>query len=145
MLKKPDNKTAILKHKGIGCYTNGDISETIQDAGGYANTIRFMRPTDVPIYVDVTIVQYTGWMSTMIDDIKNAIVNYLTGFDINADISLSLLNAAIIGANEDLKHPAFGVSSLLIGKSAGTVAASDIVIDYNEVASIDPDDITISV
>jgi uncharacterized phage protein gp47/JayE len=136
---------AILRHKGIGCYTNGDVVETITDAGGYANTIRFMRPTDVPIYVDIELVPYTGYMATMADEVKDAIVEYLTGFAISADVSVSLLAGVAIGINKDLKNPAFGISYVHIGKSAGTLAASDIVIDYNEVATIDAANVTVGV
>jgi hypothetical protein len=61
---------AILRHKGVGCYTNGNISTTIQDAGGYANVVRFYRPDAVPIYVTVTLTPYSGYLSTMADEVK---------------------------------------------------------------------------
>ena len=140
-----DIADAILRHKGIGCYTNGDIVETITDAGGYANTIRFYRPTDVPIYVDIQLVPYSGYMATMADKVKAAVVDYLTGFAIAADVSVSLLAGVAIGVNEDLKNPAFGIGYVHIGTDPDALGATDIVIDYNEVATIDPDNVTVGV
>ena len=136
---------AILRHKGIGCYTNGDVVETIMDAGGYANTIRFFRPTAVPVYVEIKLVPYTGYMSTMATKVKDAIVEYLTGFAIAADVSVSLLAGVAIAINEDLKNPAFGISYVHIGKTAGALTSNDIAIDYNEVATISAANVLVGV
>jgi len=136
---------AILRHKGIGCYTNGDVLTTITDAGGYANIIRFYRPTMVPIYVNVVLTPYPPeYVRTMQDDVKQAIYEYLSGFDIAADVSVSLLAGVASATNPDIKRPAFGVASVRIGKSAGSIAAADIVIDYNEVATISLENITVT-
>lgn len=136
---------AILRHKGIGCYTNGDVIETITDVGGYANTIRFYRPTAVPIYVEVTLTPYPPeYARTMMDDVKQAVFEYLSGFDIAADVSVSLLAGVVAAANPDIKRPAFGVASVEIGTVPGSLSAADITIDYNEVATIDIDDITVT-
>lgn len=140
-----DIADAILRHKGIGCYTNGDVIETITDAGGYANTIRFYRPTAVPIYVDIKLVPYTGYMSTMADEVKAAIVEYLTGFAISADVSVSLLAAVAIGVNPDPKNPAFGISWVKVDTSSPPSGTTDISIDYDEVVSIDAADVTVGV
>ena len=136
---------AILRHKGIGCYTNGDVLTTITDAGGYANIIRFYRPTMVPIYVNVTLTPYPPeYVRTMQDDVKQAIYEYLTGFDIAADVSVSLLAGVAASANPDMKRPAFGVASVQIGTAAGALGTADIAIDYNEVAEIELDHITVT-
>lgn len=136
---------AILRHKGIGCYTNGDVLTTITDAGGYPNVIRFYRPTAVPIHVSIVLTPYPPeYARTMMDDVKQAVYDYLTGFDIAADVSVSLLAGVVATANPDTKKPAFGVASVQIGKTAGSMAASDITIGYKEVATIDLANITVS-
>ena len=136
---------AILRHKGIGCYTYGDVLTTITDAGGYPNVIRFFRPTAVPIHVSIVLTPYPPeYARTMMDDVKQAVYDYLTGFDIAADVSVSLLAGVVAAANPDIKKPAFGVASVQIGKTAGSMAASDITIDYAEVATIDLANITVS-
>ena len=136
---------AILRHKGLGCYTNGDVVTPITDSGGFTQNIRFYRPTNVPIYVDVVLTPYSGYVSTMSEKVKAAIFEYLTGFDIAADISISLLFGVAIAVNEDVKHPNFGVASIEIGKDPEAMVAADISIDYNELVSIDMDDITVGV
>lgn len=135
--------TAILKHKGLGCYTNGDVVTTITDAGGYANTVRFYRPTAVPIYVKVQLAPLNGYVSTMAEEVKQAIFNYLTGFDISADVSVSLLHGVAISVNADPKHPNFAVAQLKIGKTSGSMAEADISIGYKEVVQISLDNITV--
>ena len=136
---------AILRHKGIGCYTNGDVVTSLTDSGGFTQNIRFYRPTNVPIYVNVVLTPYTGYVSTMADKVKAALFEYLTGFDIAADVSVSLLFGVAIAVNEDVKHPNFGVASIEIGKDPAAMASMDIPIDYNEVVSISEADITVGV
>ena len=136
---------AILRHKGIGCYTNGDVVTSLTDSGGFTQNVRFYRPTNVPIYVNVVLTPYTGYVSTMADKVKAALFEYLTGFDIAADVSVSLLFGVAIAVNEDVKHPNFGVASIEIGKDPAAMASMDIPIDYNEVVSISEADITVGV
>ena len=136
---------AIMRHKGLGCYTNGDVVTPMTDSGGFTQNIRFYRPTDVPIYVNVVLTPYTGYVSTMADKVKAALLEYLTGFDIAADVSVSLLYGVAIAVNDDVKHPNFGVASIEIGKDPDAMATADIPIDYNEVVSISADDITVGV
>ncbi len=140
-----DIATAILLHKGIGCATHGDVSESITDAGGYANTINFYRPTAVPIHVDIELIPYTSYTDTMATKVKEAVIDYLTDFAIAADVSVSLLAGVAIAVNDDLKNPAFGISYVHIGKTAGTLAASDIAINYNEVATVSAANVNVGV
>jgi hypothetical protein len=81
----------------------------------------------------------------MATKVKDAIVEYLTGFAIAADVSVSLLAGVAIAINEDLKNPAFGISYVHIGKTAETLTSNDIAIDYNEVATISAANVLVGV
>ena len=126
----------ILYHKGVGCYTNGTTSVTVEDSSGYQNTIRFYRPTYDDLEINVTLIPYAGYVSTMETMVQEAIYNYISGLEIAADVSISVLSSVAIGCNPDVNKPNFGVGSITVGDVGGTPAATDYSVDYNEVAQI---------
>lgn len=128
---------AILYHKGIGCYTNGTKVVKVKDQNEYINTVRFYRPIYVPIHVHVKIKKYTGYISSLSSTVKRAIYDYIKGLEIGRDVSISMLTGVIVGCNPIPSKPLFGISSITIGRSAGSMAAGDVDINYNEVASPD--------
>jgi uncharacterized phage protein gp47/JayE len=140
-----DIATQILYHKGIGCYTNGDVETTITDSGGYANNIRFYRPVYKDLGITVTLIPYSGYVATMAQTVQEAIFGYIENMEIAGDVSVSVLTSIAIACNEDINHPAFGVASVTIGDVGGTQSATDYTVDYNEVAQVtDIDNIVVS-
>ena len=140
-----DIATQILYHKGIGCYTNGDVETTITDSGGYANNIRFYRPVYKDLGITVTLIPYSGYVATMAQTVQEAIFEYIENMEIAGDVSVSVLTSIAIACNEDINHPAFGVASVTIGDVGGTQSATDYTVDYNEVAQVtDIDNIVVS-
>ena len=140
-----DIATQILYHKGIGCYTNGDVETTITDSGGYANNIRFYRPVYKDLGITVTLIPYSGYVATMAQTVQEAIFDYIENMEIAGDVSVSVLTSIAIACNEDINHPAFGVASVTIGDVGGTQSATDYTVDYNEVAQVtDIDNIVVS-
>lgn len=130
--------------------TQGNLDNPIVYTGplGDTQTIDFYRPTEVPIYIeiDVTVTDGSVWTDTSDDEIKKAIIEYAEydqsgtyGFPPGGDVLLSRLYTPINSVQ------GFSVTSLKIGKSAGSLAASDIAIDWNEIAKFDEDNITINV
>ncbi len=130
-----DIAEAILYHKGIGCYTNGSTAVKVTDQNEYINTVRFYRPTYVPIYVHVTVKKYTGYISSLASTIKSAVYSYLEGLEIGRDVSISMLTGIVVGCNPNPSKPIFGISSITIGRSESALKAGDVDIGYNEVAS----------
>ena len=136
----------ILYHKGIGCYTNGDVSTTVTDSGGYSNTIRFYRPTYKDLEINVTLIPYTGYVATMATEVQEAIFEYISKLEVAADVSISVLTSIAIACNDDISHPNFGVSAVTVGDVGGTPAGTDYMVDYNEIAQVtDINNITVSV
>jgi hypothetical protein len=64
---------AIWLRKSGGCTMMGDVSRTVTDAQGHDHTIKFSRPTDVDIYLEIDVTQRAGWVSGMDDTIKSTI------------------------------------------------------------------------
>ena len=130
-----DIAEAILYHKGIGCYTNGTTVISVKDQNEYINTVRFYRPSYVPIFVHIKIKKYTGYISSLASTVKSAIYNYIKGLEIGRDVSISMLTGIVVGCNPNPSKPLFGISSITIGRSKEALAAGDVDITYNEVAS----------
>jgi len=115
---------------------------------GDTQVVKFYRPTEVPIYISINISQTenSSFTSAKIPLIKQAIVDYSeydqsgkTGFPPGMDVILSRLYTPINSVE------GFKVNSLTIGKTAGSLASSDIAIDWNEIAKFSVDNITITV
>lgn len=124
---------AIYKNRGLGCYMDGDEVSTIVDAYGSLTTIRFSRPVYVPIYVNIDIHILPNWVIGTENLIVNAISDYLNSLKIGEMLTCSSLYYAALSVLLDLTQPSFSIYSLKIGTTLSPMAASDIVVAYNEV------------
>ena len=140
-----DIAEAIYVHKGIGCYTNGDVEVQYTDQNDYVNTIRFYRPDYKDIYVKCVLKKYTGYVSSIQASVKTAIYNYLAALTIGSNVSASILANIITDCNPSLTKPIFGIKSLKLGLAADSVSAADIDIGYKEIPNPVFDDIEVTV
>lgn len=128
-----DIAEAIYIHKGIGCYTNGDVKVEYTDQNDYINTIRFYRPAYKDVYVACVLKKYTGYVSNVVSNVKEAVYEYLASLTIGSNVSASVLANIITDCNPSLTKPIFGIKSLQIGFSSDSVAAQDLETNYNEI------------
>jgi uncharacterized phage protein gp47/JayE len=77
--------------KSPGTDTFGTTSVTVNDPAGVPITISFFELTEVGIMVQAKIVPLTGFVSTTFTLITNALVAYLSSFDIGQDSLLGKL------------------------------------------------------
>lgn len=129
----------IFKEKSPGVATYGSTSVTYTDSFGNANTINFTRPTLVPITVAVTITQNQGYTSEEVSLIQNRIADYINGLGIGADVNISRVLSNAIKTDEGLVDTLFDVVSIELNGSASSVS-----IDWNEMPTCDPDDVTVT-
>jgi len=140
-----DIAEAIYYNRGLGCYTNGDVSTDITDPDyGTVTTIRFYRPTEVPVYMEIEIHQLTGYLTGTDDDIKDAIAEYVNSLGIGDTLTLSSINYAAVSVLTDQLKPTFSVRSITIGESPSPLSASDLTLDYDEVFTSDTANIIIT-
>lgn len=128
-----DVAESIFLHKGIGCYTNGDVEVQYTDQNDYINRVRFFRPVYKDIFVKVVIKKYTGYISTMTVKVREAVYNYLAALTIGSDVSASVLSNIITDCNPSLTKPIFGIKELKLGLSKSAMAAQDIDIGFKEI------------
>jgi uncharacterized phage protein gp47/JayE len=130
---------AIFSHMPIGVDTFGSIETTITDEQGFDYTIRFDRPTAIPIFIAVEIDPFSPtWPTDGADLIKQAIVNYalenyLPGVSVYASQLFTPANS-IAGAQ---------IVSLVIG-TADPPADQIVSIDWGELASFSVDNIEVT-
>lgn len=135
----------IQKKKAPGVYTHGTSSVVVVDSDNISQTIRFSRITYVDIDVQVNITSRAGYVSTIPDEIKTAIVNYLDSFSVGTDLAPSLLWMVAQQVNKDIANPQFSVSSITAGRHGQTLSTSDVVIAFNEAARGRAANITVNV
>ena len=128
-----DVAEAIYLHKGIGCYTNGDVEVQYTDQNDYINRIRFFRPVYKDIFVKVVLKKYTGYISTMTVKVREAVYNYLAALTIGSDVSASVLSNVITDCNPSLTKPIFGIKELKLGLSKSSLSTQDIEIGFKEI------------
>ncbi|HGG8867417.1 TPA: baseplate J/gp47 family protein [Enterobacter asburiae] len=141
-----DIAQTIRGNKGQGTATYGTTSVTVPDTYGNPHVISFSRSTDVPIYGHITLKAFTGYTSQIGVQIQQAVADYINGLTIGDDVLLSRIYSP---ANLDVVSGGnaryYDIQELLIGKSAGSVAAANIIIAYNESASCKPENIVLTV
>lgn len=125
----------IYLRKGPGGGTYGTTSVTYINADGLPNTVRFFRPTYVPIDVTVTVKKNGTYTTTVADTIKNNIEQYIGALDIGYDVLVTGILTAVAASISNVAQPEFSLQEITIGKEAGSLSTADIDILYNEVAS----------
>jgi len=113
--------TAIYDNRGIGCYTNGTTSQVVVDPNtGYSMTMRFYRPTPVPIYVNIPVHPLPGFTSATLAAIQAGVVNYLNSLKIGESVVYSELIGACLNARPDPDSPLFSIRNLTCTKNLAT-------------------------
>ena len=141
-----DIAQTIRGNKGQGTATYGTTSVTVPDTYGNPHVISFSRSTDVPIFGHITLKAFTGYTSQIGVQIQQAVADYINGLTIGDDVLLSrIYSPANLGVVSGGNARYYDIQELLIGKSAGSVAASNIIIAYNESASCKPENIVLTV
>lgn len=132
--------------KGQGVTTFGSTSVVVPDFWGNPHTIYFSRPVPVPVYVSITLKVFSGYTTQVGNDIKTAIAAYINSLLIGDDVLLSrVYSPANLGVTSGGESRYYDINSLQIGRSAGSVAAANIVTAYNEAVTCSVDNITITV
>lgn len=126
----------------------GNTLVTIKDAQKQSYPIKFMRPTMIPIYVDVkiSITDAEVFPSNYAELIKQSIVDYAvydilanTGFPPGEPVIRTRLFTPINNACNG-----FSIVSVTIGKSSEAQGKTDIPIAWNEASEFTVENITVT-
>lgn len=140
-----DIATAIYFKKTPGCYTNGTTSVDLMTLSGNEATIRFYRPTDVNVRVKISIKQLPGYNSTYADEIKEAVYNYLANLDIAETVYRSIIWSVAVQTMASINSPTFSVLGVQLASGEQQFSDQDIPMTFNQVASVDKQNIQVVV
>lgn len=129
----------IWENKPMGIQSFGDTQVTIYDSQGYAHVIGYQRPDPVPVYISMAITTEPNFPATGPDQIKSAIISY---FDQNQGIGDDVVYSRLYTPINSV--PNFQVDSLTIGTSPSPTGTSNIVIDFDQLATISASNILIN-
>lgn len=136
---------SIFIHKGIGCYSNGNIVVNVTDSKNQVTPIRFFRPTFIDIVVTINIKALIGYTTATTELIKTNIQTYLNSMEIGSGLAISSLWGVALQAMPNLMDPMFSITSISVGKLGEAQGTQDINIRYNEVCRGNINNITANV
>ena len=132
----------IVLHKTVGSGTYGDTTINIRDRYGVLTDIKFQRPTYHHIKIKVNLKPLQGYSATYADEMKNRLAAYINGLSIGDTVYISRLYPPALSCNQD-NTDTFIITSILAAKDEDPLAATDINIEFNAVATCDTSDIEI--
>lgn len=136
--------TTMAMKKTPGAAFVGDVSQVVPDKYGMPTVVRFFRPTEVAIDVEIAITPRAGYVSPTSDTIKKNVVAYLNSLGIGKFILLSKLYTPVNAAEPVEEQRSFDITSLTIARHGQAKAADNIAIQYTEVAIGDVANIIVS-
>jgi len=128
---------AIFDAKPAGIQPYGSVSATAYDIDGNPHTVYFERPTEVAIYIDVTIT--TDGTEVTEQEIKDAIKAYFDTLELGDDVIYNKVVAAVMDVQ--------GVAdaTVKIDTAPPPAGTSNIAIADNEIAVTDDAKITVTI
>jgi uncharacterized phage protein gp47/JayE len=136
------NAIAVKKSPGTGTF--GTTVLVVIDEHGVPSTIRFYLATEVRLLMHIIIQAQPGYVSTTGDIIKQNLVDFIRDLEIGEDSYLSRLYSPINLGGTGLGS-SFVTTSVLQSRNPAAPAAANIVIAFNEVATLAIEDITLTV
>jgi uncharacterized phage protein gp47/JayE len=129
-----DIANAIAVRKTPGCYTNGDQSVVTYDQYGVPTTIRFYRPNNVTINVEMNLKPLSGYSSEVGEMAKQAVVDYLLSLPAGQSVIISELWQAVLSIDKNTVSPSFSLLSLTAAKQGDAQGTTDITLNFNQEA-----------
>ena len=123
--------TVIANKKSMGVPTYGTTTETVTDSSGAQRVINFFRPKETNIYVKLTLKALANYTNTIGKAAAQGIADYLAAQDIGSMLYVTRLYKAATLADAD-GGLTYDILNIEIGRSAGSVAASNLQLAFNE-------------
>lgn len=135
-----DIAQAIWENKPTGIPSIGNTTVQIPDSQGFLHSISYKQPTEIPVYIDMTISSLGTMPGDADAQVKQKLVDYSDKNQfIGDDVIYSRLYTPINSV------PGFTVNSLTIGTAPSPTGMANITIDYDEVGVITADNITVTI
>ncbi len=129
-----DIRDALLATVAAGIDTFGTTTGTATDSQGNVHTVRFSRPVEIDILVEIDItIDAQDYPATGDDLVADAIAGYVNGLPVGNDVFLTQVSAAALRDTTDILIAGIiNVSAVRIGSVAPAVAP--VAVDYTILA-----------
>lgn len=134
----------IFAKKGPGTGTYGSTTVNVPDAYGVPKSVKFSRPSVQQIKVSVDLHPLTGYASTVGEKVVAALAAYINGLVIGADVYTNRLYTPANLPVSDPDSETFEIDAIQIAKVGDAFGTANIVIAFDEIAQIDPANITLT-
>ena len=127
--------TAIEKTRPVGVPMDGNVTVSVNNYYSHTSNIKFSRPIQVPIRIRASLQIHDGFPASGMLDIKNAIIEHFNNMTFGEDVILSRLYIplqSVLGV---------GIKDVQIAKGNEAFGRNDVVINYNEIATVSFEDI----
>ena len=126
----------ISQKKGPGCGTYGDLTVPVMQLTGLTMDIKFFRPVEVPVYLQIPIIPSSLFTTETGDKIKNTIKDFFENIKIGMDITRGSIMTVLSKMIDDVYNPAFKVDlPILTAREDYELADMDTDILFNEKAT----------
>lgn len=136
-----DIASAIQIHKTPGTNTFGDTSVNTTDSHGMPLVISFQRAVPANIGVQITLSTTSSWSTDFETQIALSVADYINSLGIGALPQGAVLLSKLYIPAYVPGTPAsgtFDISSIEMKKNAGSFAAANVSIDFDELPLCDP-------
>jgi hypothetical protein len=144
----------ILLKKTPGCYTYGNVRESVLDVYGLAHDIGYFFPSTVNIGVRISLHAKPGYSTAVADAIRQSVANYINGLGSGVDVVYSKLflpaNLCDATGVPSGTTNTYDIYAMIQGTPPDNLAfagyaAANVPIKLLEVAVCDPADVIIFV
>ena len=132
-----DIALALFETLPVDTVTVGTIEKNVTDINGGVHKINFSRPVLIPIEISMSLTVYPDFPTGGQIAIKQAIVEYFNNLSVGEDVYYSRLYEPINSVR------GFSVRNLKINRLGQTLVTEDIILGFNEIATISYENIKI--
>jgi len=133
---------SILDTKPVGIATHGSTTQAATDANGFSRNIKFSRPADLNVYIDITVkIDAALFPTNGADTIKQAVADW---GDLNIVLGTDLYGSAMVPTIFDAVPGIIDVSPPELGLSVGPTLTAAIVTTNRQKAKLDTARITVT-
>ncbi|MBC8947234.1 baseplate J/gp47 family protein [Xenorhabdus indica] len=136
-------RTIALK-KTPGGGTFGDTVIKVADRHQIPHPIRFSRPVDVAVFIEIHLIPFDGYTTLVGDRIKTAVADHINAIHIGDSVYLTrLFTPANLSGDEEGKT--YDITDIKIGRTAESTVTGNLKTRFNEAVTCQPDNIKLVV
>lgn len=137
-----DLADAIFQVIGGGIETIGDITRTVVDSQGFNQEIKFSRPNEIEIYLEVDIIKDVNSYPVDGDaQVEQAFLDYANELTVGQDVVIFGSNSLICAIND---IPGILDINIRIDRNPAPANDDNVIIDPREIAKFDSGRITVN-